>query len=167
MKDIKGYVGLYQINEFGDVYYSDKKYGHSMRMGGKMTSWKNTGDYLCVSLCKNGKRKSFSIHRLVALHYIPNPLNLPEVNHNDGNKLNCHYSNLEWCTNLENQQHAWRTGLKHARHGEETNFSKLTKQQVQEIRMKYIPRLYTQKILAKEYDVTQANVSIILNNKSW
>lgn len=167
MKDIKDYEGLYQINEFGDVYYSDKKYGWSVRKGGKMTLWKNCNGYLMVGLRKEGKRKSFSIHRLVAMHFIDNPLGLPEVNHKDGNKLNCHVSNLEWCTNLENQQHAWRTGLKVARYGEDNNFHKLTEAQVLEIRSKYIPRLYTQKQLALEYGVTQGNISCIILNKSW
>tara|TARA_R110002096_G_scaffold390155_1_gene584612 strand:- start:381 stop:854 length:474 start_codon:yes stop_codon:yes gene_type:complete len=59
--------------------------------------------YCYISLCKNGKHKTFNIHRLVALVYIPNPLNKKEVNHIDGNKLNNNIDNLEWNTPSENQ----------------------------------------------------------------
>jgi hypothetical protein len=59
--------------------------------------------YLKVRLCKNSKYHNFSIHRLVALVYITNPLNKKEVNHIDGNKLNNNISNLEWNTSAENK----------------------------------------------------------------
>lgn len=67
----------------------------------------NSKGYLRV--CLLGKRQF--IHRLVAIHYLPNPDNLPQVNHEDGNKLNNHYLNLKWCTNIYNQQHAIANGL--------------------------------------------------------
>lgn len=67
--------------------------------------------YLKIGLfIEEGRRKWFTIHRLVAQAYVPNPNNLPQVNHKDGNKLNNHYSNLEWCTAKENIHHAWSTG---------------------------------------------------------
>lgn len=53
--------------------------------------------YLIVSLCKNGDLKHYLVHRLVAQAFLPNPLNLPEVNHKDENKLNNCVDNLEWC----------------------------------------------------------------------
>ena len=67
--------------------------------------------YKTVSLCKDGKRYSKQIHRLVAEHFIPNPNNLPQVNHKDGDKLNCYDWNLEWCTQSENTKHACDVGL--------------------------------------------------------
>ena len=57
------------------------------------------------------KSRSFYLHRLVALAFLENPLNKPCVNHIDGDKLNSHFSNLEWCTNEENNDHAVRIGL--------------------------------------------------------
>lgn len=66
------------------------------------------GSYLTVAL----NRKSQYVHRLVAIHFIPNPENKKCVNHIDGNKLNNHIGNLEWATHSENNSHAIRTGLK-------------------------------------------------------
>lgn len=62
--------------------------------------------YLYVDLYKDGKRHRKYVHRLVAEAYIPNPLNLPFVNHIDGNPKNNNYKNLEWCTAKQNVEHA-------------------------------------------------------------
>ena len=64
--------------------------------------------YLRISA--HGVKPRF-IHRLVAIHFIPNPDNLPQVNHIDGNKLNNKLNNLEWCTDSDNKKHAYKTGL--------------------------------------------------------
>ena len=71
----------------------------------------NKSGYLQLSLYTDTERKCVRTHRLVAEAYIPNPDNLPVVNHIDGNKLNNHYTNLEWCTVEYNNQHAYKTGL--------------------------------------------------------
>jgi hypothetical protein len=69
------------------------------------------GRYWAINICINGKNKMHYIHRLVALTFLSNPDNKPQVNHIDGNKLNNHIDNLEWVTASENLQHAWDTGL--------------------------------------------------------
>jgi hypothetical protein len=69
----------------------------------------NTWGYPSVTLCCNGKRKNLSVHRLVAKAFIPNPNNLPEVNHKDENKTNNAVWNLEWTTKKENINHGTRT----------------------------------------------------------
>ena len=71
-----------------------------------------TSGYKMITLKKDKTQKCFSIHRLLAMHFIPNPNNLPQVNHKDGNKLNNELSNLEWCTMSYNIQHMYDTGLK-------------------------------------------------------
>ena len=68
--------------------------------------------YCFVALYKNGECKQETIHRIVAETFVSNPLNLPEVNHIDGDKDNNVYTNLQWCTRQENCLHAVRNGLK-------------------------------------------------------
>ena len=67
--------------------------------------------YKQILLSENGKTRNYLAHRLIAQTFIPNPDNLPFVNHKDGNKLNNAVSNLEWCTRSENAIHSFRTGL--------------------------------------------------------
>lgn len=76
--------------------------------------------YPRIRISINGLKKSLRIHRLVAIHFIPNPQNKSQVNHIDGNKLNNNDWNLEWNTNSENQLHAIRTGLKVFKKGSES-----------------------------------------------
>lgn len=103
-KDIKGYEGLYQVSNLGRVKsvthdVVDSIGRHSVKEG-RILSLRNstkTG-YPTINLTKNGKFKSFNIHRLVAEAFIPNPNNLPCVNHKDESRDNNCVSNLEWCT---------------------------------------------------------------------
>ena len=100
-KDIPGYEGKYQITTWGRVYSVDKKYYLLPEVHEK--------GYLRVDLYdKQGKRKHFKVHRLVANAFIPNPEHKPQVNHKDGNNQNNSITNLEWATNRENQDHANR-----------------------------------------------------------
>lgn len=88
--------------------------------------------YLFVGLKKNGRVKQMYIHRLVALHFIPNIENKPTVNHINGDKSNNNDWNLEWNTYSENTVHAFSIGL--MKSGQDCSFSKLTNNQVIEIR---------------------------------
>jgi hypothetical protein len=67
--------------------------------------------YQVITLSKNGIRKTYTIHQLVAKAFIPNPENKKTINHKDGNKMNNYVDNLEWATEKENQQHKWKNGL--------------------------------------------------------
>lgn len=102
-KDIRGYEGLYQVSNLGRVkglarVSLDKRYLPDRILEGSVYS---TG-YIVVKLRVNGFAKRFSIHRLVAEHFIPNHENLPVINHKDENKLNNRIDNLEWCTHKYN-----------------------------------------------------------------
>lgn len=68
--------------------------------------------YKMVRVVCNGKERNFQVHRAVALAWLPNPDNKPQVNHKNGIKADNRLDNLEWCTNAENQRHAYDTGLK-------------------------------------------------------
>ena len=70
----------------------------------------NSTGYKRVTLCKDGVVKRFFVHRLVAEHFCDNPEALPSVNHKDGNRLNCHKDNLEWCTNSYNVKDGYSRG---------------------------------------------------------
>lgn len=97
MKDIKGYEGLYGITSCGKVWsYRSKKF----------LSPDKTSGYERVILQKNGDKKRFLVHRLVADAYIPNPNNLPEVDHIDGNKRKNCANNLQWMSGLDNTRKA-------------------------------------------------------------
>lgn len=104
-KYISGYEGLYQISNLGNV-----RSFKAVSKGGNLKPVYRKG-YATVILRKNGVSKVHSIHRLIAEAFIPNPDNLPYINHIDGNKSNNDISNLEWCTQLENMRHAFNTGL--------------------------------------------------------
>lgn len=102
-RDIKGYEGIYQISNYGEVMrlmsYDSK--GH-LRNSRILKQQKNKYGYLQIGLHKNGKEKKYLIHRLVAETFIENPYNHPEVNHKDENKKNNSVSNLEWCNRIYN-----------------------------------------------------------------
>lgn len=98
-KDIEGYEGLYQISNLGRVWSVKKEI---YRKEGFV------GPYPSVSLTKDGHYDTFSIHRLVAKAFIPNPLDLPQVNHKDENPLNNCVDNLEWCTAKYNSNYGTR-----------------------------------------------------------
>ena len=130
--------------------------------------------YLMVQIPKNGKTDArWQAHRLVAKAFIPNPYNLPQVNHKDGDKKNNCVSNLEWCTNLENMQHSWEIGLRVVGTftGEKNRNSLLTNQQALEIRNAPLRKgpyaEFTRKALAEKYNVTEHVIKDIRNGRSY
>ena len=103
-RDIEGYEGLYQVSNLSRV--RSLNYNKTGQI--KELSYAKRRGYLGVTLYKNGKPKTFTVHRLVARMFIPNPNNYPQVNHKDENKINNNVSNLEWCTVLYNNCYGTR-----------------------------------------------------------
>lgn len=106
---IIGYEHNYLISSHGAVK------SLSWNRSGKQRQLKHILDkdgYLTIALCKNGVRKTLKIHRLVGIHFIGNPNNLPEINHKYGNKKNNYFKDLEWSSHPDNMRHSYATGLK-------------------------------------------------------
>jgi len=120
--------------------------------------------YYCVGIYQGeGKQRCRKAHRLFAQIFIPNPLNLPQVNHIDGNKLNNHISNLEWVTNKQNSDHAWDHKLIPKSYGENTTKAVL--------RDNDIIFIFNSKekssVLAQKYNVHISTIQTVKNGKNW
>ena len=135
------------MEEFGNEFYVSN-YGRIKRVERKWYSGrKNTtikiipesivkqrvvpNGYIKATICYNSVKKSYSVHRLVAIHFIPNPNNYPEVNHKDGNKVNNSVYNLEWVTKSENQLHSVHV-LNHKKGSYPKNLGKETADKIRE-----------------------------------
>ena len=116
--------------------------------------------YLRVTLSINGKQKKFYVHRLVAMQYIPNTENKPEVNHINGNKKDNRVCNLEWVTGRENTQKSYDNGQQIA-----LGKAKLTREQVLEIREN--KDNLNREQLAKKYKVSCSCIQHIRRGRTW
>lgn len=152
------------MKEFIDNYniFED---GRIQRKGGKFLKPETMGNgYQRVTLCSNGNVKRWLLHRLIASVYIPNPNNLPVINHIDGNKQNNQVSNLEWTTYAKNENHSYRVLAKQAVSCEEHYNAKLTAEDVRDIRE--IDNInYTQ--TAKDYGVNRQTIYDAYNYITW
>ena len=153
----------YKVDEEGNVYSRTRR----NTRGGMMTPTLMTSGYLSVTLHPGNRR--VTIHGLVAEAFVPNPDNLPQVNHKDGNKLNNNANNLEWCTRSHNGKHAYDTGLSKQYTGQEHHNSKLTEEAVRFILENYRPRdkKLGARALAQKFNVSTAAISAVVTGRSW
>lgn len=149
--DIKNYEGKYQVSNTGKV--------RNLKTN-RILKPQLTGQYRydAVTLCKNSIKKRYYVHRLVAQHFILNPENKYSVNHKNGNKQDNNVNNLEWATGTEQNNHAFKIGIK-----KPEDHSKLTRQDVEQIRQ----TKGKLKDIAKSYGVSCSLISMIRNNKIW
>lgn len=169
-KEIEGYEGFYQISNLGRVKSIDRfvkgQIGLRKAKGDLKIPTLGKRGYYEIGLNKNSSRKTVKIHRLIALHFIPNPENKPHINHIDGNKLNNKINNLEWCTHAENMRHARVNGL-NKDVGETHHNAKLKNSDI--IKIRYLRSKFnkTHQEIANIFNVTRKNITSILNNKTW
>lgn len=163
---------IYQGKDYGDFYevsnYGDIRNSRTYRIR-KIHINQNGYCFVSGSLGCREKKITFRVHKAVAESFIDNPNNLPMVNHKDGNKLNNHISNLEWCTNAENIQHAHNNNLIDVKRGEENVNAKLNNEAVCFIRANYIPydKMLGTRGLARKFGVDHKTIIRVLNNETW
>lgn len=102
----------YIVSNLGNIKHVNSVKNRLVYYGSKSSSKREEMPCGIVTIRMNGKARTLKIHRLVAKTFIPNPMNLPEVNHIDGNRRHNSIDNLEWCTGSQNMYHAYFTGLK-------------------------------------------------------
>lgn len=179
-KDIAGYEGRYRISSLGRVYSVPRVVMRKHK--GKLVAqpWKGgvlvwtegrarKNIYIILPLRKEGKSKSFYIHRLVAETFLPNPDNLREVNHKDLDKSNNHVDNLEWVSSATNKRHAVNSGVNFnpsPKKGEDCGASKLTEKEVRQIRKRHA-KGETAVSLAAAFNVTKTNIRYIIRRLTW
>lgn len=186
---IKGFYKYYEISSLGRV----KSLKRKVKMSNQYSSWeqilpekimktnKDSCGYLQVVLTKSNRKRVARVHRLVAEAFLIPPskklisnckqdgLNYVPVNHKDGDRLNNHLDNLEWCNTAHNNNHCIKKGLKSfdSVRGEKHYFSKLKKEEVIAIVKEYAKGNCRQTYLANKYNVKQITISNILTGKSW
>jgi hypothetical protein len=164
IRDIPGYEGLYSIDEMGSIW---SEYTHK-----HLKSYLDKNGYPHIWISKNKEEKQYLVHRLIALTFIPNPNNLPEVEHSDNNPSNCTLNNLFWSTHGDNMAHASRDGLMSGRinlnppRGENRGNVKLTNKDVLNIRLDRQKGLKFYQIATK-YRVSKGLVCDICHQKRW
>lgn len=154
MKLIQGFDYHY-VTEEGKVISMFK--GNEKEMKQRL----NGDGYPIVSIREQKRAK---VHRLVAEAFIPNPNQLPQVNHIDGIKTNNHVSNLEWVNNSQNQKHAWDIGLQKRRTPKNAVFSP---SEIQQIIDEYQTTETSQRKLAEKYDCSKTTIADILNGRYY
>lgn len=107
-RDVSGYDAPYQVSSLGRVKSLPRKKGTK---GKVLSPGMNTSGYEVINLLQDGRYRTRTVHRLVAIAFIANPENKRCVNHKDGDKTNNSIDNLEWATHKENTRHAFDTGL--------------------------------------------------------
>jgi len=161
-KDFVGLENVFVVSNKGRIRRIMHRKNPTNRL---MKQFLHPEGYFTLPLSNLGEQKFNLVHRAVAIAFIDNPLNLPEVNHKDGNKTNNCVENLEWVTKLENIRDAWRTGLSKPKKGENHGCSKLTEKEVLEIRA--IGRTMSAREIATLYGVNEQAIHKIRTGQRW
>lgn len=157
----------YEISNFGNIRSIDRTIDKRSLKGKILKQREDKDGYLMINLNLGGKKKTYKIHRLVAISFLQNLENKPEVNHKDGIKTNNNIDNLEWSTSKENIDHAYENSLIYIPKGEEKFNSKLKEKDVVKMRKMYVSGNYTYKELGKIFNTSEENAWKIIKNQRW
>lgn len=161
--DVIGFEGLYAVSNKLRVKSYKRKGINGYAIHDKiLRAGKHSGGYAKFTFCKDGNFHYFNRHRLVATAFIPNPLNLPCINHIDNDPTNDAIENLEWCTFRHNTRHAIKAG-RLTWLGENNGGSKLKEGQVLEIFNTKTPSME----LATKFNVSQHTINDIRSGRRW
>lgn len=169
-KPIIGYEGLYEVSSLARIRTVERIF---IKINGQKIVIKerilkqglNTAGYLSVGIYRNTKSTSTRVHRIFATAFIPNPQSKPNINHINGVKTDNRIENLEWCTQKENIQHAFRTGLVNNT-GINNGQCLLNEKKVLAIKKLLLSGI-TQKEIAGKYSVTRSCILKIHRKESW
>lgn len=172
--DVAGSNGRYKISNLGRVKIIGQVlmcgYGFKYKRPNtlaKLITKKN--GYLEVKTSNNGHRKAILVHRLVATHFLPNPFNLPQVNHKDSDKTNNRSDNLEWCTASHNVRHSFGTGTRTVNKslGENAGSTRLTNKEVLAIRHYYETHKISMRGIGRMFGLTPSTARGIIKRIYW
>lgn len=169
-RPVVGYEGKYEVSSIGRVRSIRRLVagGRYWNNGKLLSPWVTKQGYLVVGLGRTDTGGRSSVHRLVAIAFLPKPRkNQTDINHIDGIKSNNVASNLEWCTRSENTKHAIRLGLFKPTviRGQAVGTSKLKTSQAIEIRRR--AQTESRRALAAEFSVCPQTISNIKTGASW
>lgn len=154
----------YIVSSDGRIY-STKNIGRG-KFHREITQRPNKDGYMCVTVGKNNSRKCKTVHRIIAEAFVPNPDNLPEVDHIDNNKINNDYSNLQWISGFDNKSKI-PFNVRSKSHKRELNGrAKLSVSDVAEIRKLFEMGVPKYKI-AKEFNCGWSTVHNIIIKNTW
>ena len=170
-RDIKGYEGHYQVSNLGRVRSLDREVPlgkTTKKIKGKIRKQvPHKIGYLALNLSKNKEVKGYLVHRLVALHFVDNVNEYPEVNHINGIKDDNRATNLEWCTRKQNLKHATDMGLT-KQTGTDSSLAKLTKDEVLKVRKAYKKDgSTTYEDLASEFNVGASTIGRVVRKEVY
>ncbi len=166
-RDVVGYEGFYQISSVGRIKRIAG--GKGARVGRILRLSIRTNGYISISLTKHNERRTVWVHRLVCIAFLGLPPARHEVNHKNGVPSDNRIENLEWVTHDANMKHAHVVlgrAMTKAK-GENQGHSKLTNDQVREMRQLHATGNYTCRLLSLRYGVCNSNINRIVNRKMW
>ena len=158
----------WKVIELNGMTYRVSNYGEVQGSRGKLTPRLDKDGYLVITVGNAKGGKTAKVHRLVAQLFIPNPNNLPEVNHKDRNRANPTMDNLEWTTHKENVSHSAKRGAyAEIQLGSVNNRARLSEDDVIDIRRLFDNGIMSQKELSVAYNVGWSTIHNIVFRLTW